>query len=273
MKLFKLLIAVIILYVVYLLFDKKNEPLGHSKTINLHQLNPNTTIMEYYKGKEIYDNVSKKKYSPMFLNPLNAKKLSKTNSVHVVIPGILPASNRTWKNYSNNQAFYMPNDLKPHFHGDAEHHQAGKGFDIDEVFLVSSEDFVEVENKQLAEYRAKIEDFNYGLPNTPVETWIHWKIPYNQKPYPKLIVKKDSIIWWDFNDHHNLNLVSKYGYDNNKAGYDSVLLAQAHSHHNGSKHNLKVIVTIMDKPGTYYFLCSVPGHGQLGHKIIIEVTD
>ena len=51
----------------------------------------------------------------MFENPLNAKKMSPTNSVHLVVPGLLPASNKSWINYNQNKMFYMPNDLKPHF--------------------------------------------------------------------------------------------------------------------------------------------------------------
>ena len=41
-----------------------------------------------------------------------------------------------------------------------------------------------------------------------------------------------------------------------------------------SKNNNKdsqTLVTIMDKIGTYYFVCSVSGHAQMGHKIKIMV--
>jgi hypothetical protein len=36
---------------------------------------------------------------------------------------------------------------------------------------------------------------------------------------------------------------------------------------------LQVKVTIMDKIGTFFFLCSIEGHSKLGHKITIEVIE
>ena len=39
------------------------------------------------------------------------------------------------------------------------------------------------------------------------------------------------------------------------------------------KKKLQVKVTIMDKVGNFYFLCSVPGHAEDGHKIKIVVIE
>ena len=38
-----------------------------------------------------------------------------------------------------------------------------------------------------------------------------------------------------------------------------------------SEKNSQTLVTIMNKRGTYYFVCTVKGHAELGHKIIIKV--
>ena len=95
----------------------------------------------------------------------------------------------------------MPNDVKPHFHGAATHH-LGDGFALNRAFIMSSESFVPTE-KELVAFRDKIKGFSDGQANTPVETWIHWKIPTDEKEYPTLRVQKDSIIWWDHSDMHN----------------------------------------------------------------------
>ena len=39
------------------------------------------------------------------------------------------------------------------------------------------------------------------------------------------------------------------------------------------KKGKETLVTIMDKPGTYYFACTIMGHSMMGHKITIEVVD
>ena len=56
----------------------------------------------------------------------------------------------------------MPNDKKPHLHGDAPHHQAK--FDIDKVWLMSKNKYVKTSSKQIPEYRNKpgIVSFNKG---------------------------------------------------------------------------------------------------------------
>lgn len=263
--------------IVLLLFKKiyKKEKLemfgGAITETDLTNLKPDTKINEPDMGLIIYDSTSPKKFSPMFENPLSAKKISPTNSVHLVAPGLIPAPNRTWrdKKYPDDKVFYMPNDFKPHFHGDAQHHMNMDGFKVDKVFLVSSKEFVEVENKKLKNYREKLKDFNDGKPNTAIETWIHWKIPYDEIEYPKLKVRKNSIVWWDFKSTHNLKLVSEENYDNNNSqdGEDKLLRL--------NNNELQIIVTIMDEPGIYYFLCSIGNgsHAKLGHKIIIEVID
>jgi hypothetical protein len=103
-----------------------------------------------------------------------------------------------------------------------------------------------------------------------VETWIHWRIPYDKKEYPTLKVKKDSIIWWDFNnEHHNLNIVNEKSYNKNTINDDTdINIGKLVTPQHG---NMQIIVTIMDEPGTYYFLCSIKGHAELGHKIKIIV--
>ena len=241
------------------------EMLGGGDVIDLTNVKPNTAIEED-SGKIVFDNVSTNKFDPMFEYPLNAKKFSPTNSVHLVVPGLMPAPDRVWKDYSSDKIFYMPNDLKPHFHGDAQHHMTKGGFEVSKVFSVKNKDFVNVPNKKLKTYRDKITDFNMGEASTPIETWIHWMIPYNQKEYPKLIVKKNSIIWWDFNKFHNLNYVTEENYNNNKADANDFLIKLDNK-------ELQIIVTIMDKVGTFYFLCSIGQHAALGHKIIIEVIE
>lgn len=242
---------------------------GESNAINLTNITP-TFPKEDKDGIVVYadyKDYKNKKFSPMFVNPLNAKKLSPTNSTHLVVPGLMPAHNKTWLKYPNDKIFYMPNDLKPHFHGEAQHHMKDmKGFEIDQIFSVKKKGSVSVENKKLINFRKKLNGFNNGESSTPVETWIHWMIPYNQEEYPKLIVKKNSIIWWDYNNHHNLNFVSEKSYNENKVDDNDILLPN-------EKKKLQVKVTIMDKVGNFYFLCSVPGHAEVGHKIKIEVIE
>ncbi len=238
--------------------------------IDLTNLNPDITAVEDKNGMVInanYSNVKDNKFEPMFLNPLNAKKISPTKSVHLVVPGLLPAPPKSWQNFSKEQIFYMPNDFMPHRHGEAQHHVT-MGFEVDKVFSVNYEAFIDVENKKLKKYRQSLTDFNNGKSNTPIETWIHWRIPYDKIEYPNLTVKKGSIIWWDFENTHNLNYVTKNSYDTNSAEDDNDRLLQT-----DADKTLQIIVTIMDKVGEFYFLCSIPGHGELGHKITIKVVD
>lgn len=257
-----------LVYLKNVLFEKEDKVkmIGGGNLIDLTQVNPGMPTKEPEEGIEVFDNKSKKKYSPMFHHPINAKKISTTKSVHLVVPGLLPASNRSWKDYPQDKIFYMPNDKKPHFHGEAQHHDPNsKGFDIEKVFLLSRKGFVNVNNKQIPKYREKLSSFNNGKANTPIETWIHWMIPYDYKDYPTMIVKKDSVLWWDFNNSHNLNIVSKDNYDKKIAEPNNLIKI--------NDNKLQVIVTIMDKIGTFYFLCSVQGHAQSGHRITIKVID
>ena len=238
--------------------------------IDLTNLNPDTSAVEDSNGMIVnanYEKIKDKKFEPMFLNPLNAKEISPTKSVHLVVPGLLPAPPKSWENFSKEQIFYMPNDFMPHRHGEAQHHVT-MGFEVDKVFSVNQEAFVDVENKKLSKFRKNLDDFNEGKQSTPVETWIHWRIPYDKIDYPTLKVKKGSIIWWDFKNTHNLNYVSKSSYDNNTADDSNDRLLQT-----DKDKTLQIIVTIMDKVGEFYFLCSIPGHGELGHKITINVVD
>ena len=215
---------------------------------------------------EIHSNKGKKtKYFPMYTSIEEAVSASPTKGCHLVIPGLLPANGSSWKYQNEKQIFYMPNDIKPHFHGDATHHNAN--FDINKVFKLSTKMFDSVKDKKLEEYRQNLKLFNLGKSNQPIETWIHWRIPYNEKEYPKIIVKKNSIIWWDFNsNHHNLVLVNQNQYENNLFTKDNIKISE------GNK-SMEIIVTIMDLIGTYYFACTIPGHASVGHKIIIEVID
>ena len=233
-------------------------------TIDLTNINPNNKDVSNYEVKAKYE---KKVFSPMFLNPIAAKKASKTGTIHLSVPGLMPASPDYWidsENGNRNQIFYMPNDLKPHFHGDAPHHQAK--FDIDKVWITSKNKYVKVKSKQIPEFRNKpgIIRFNEGMANTPVELWIHWRIPYNRKEYPRLKVLKDSIIWWDFLSMHNLVQVnSEEDYNNNNFNDVKVISTD--------KKEKETLITIMDEPGIFYFACSVKGHALQGHKIVIEV--
>tara|TARA_B100001248_G_scaffold109977_1_gene82060 strand:- start:7 stop:894 length:888 start_codon:yes stop_codon:yes gene_type:complete len=254
---------------------------GENKLIDLTNINPPTEEIESEKGIIVfadYKDSDKKPFKPMFENPLNAAKLSESG-IHLVIPGLLPAPNNVWSDYEENKIFYMPNDFKPHFHGEAQHHMPDSknpemmGFDISRVFSVQFEAFINVENKKIPEYRENLQDFFNGKPSTPVETWIHWKIPVfdnnytGTKEYPVLKVKKNSVIWWDYTKHHNLNFVSETSYNQNNTSGNDILFPV-----NKNK-DLQVDVTIMDKTGTFYFLCSIGRHAELGHKIKIIVID
>lgn len=235
--------------------------------IDLTNLNPTNT--ELSKDFEIKSKIEKKKFYPMFLNPKDAKKASKSKTIHLAVPGLIPASPDVWKNYKNkNQIFYMPNDKKPHFHGDAPHHAAK--FSIDQVWLMSKNKYKKVKNKQIEEYRSKrgIKNFNNGKSSTPVETWIHWRIPYDDKEYPMLKVRKHSIIWWDFINMHNLMLI------NNKKDYDNNIFNSNNSIKiSTDKPQKETLITIMDKVGKYYFACTILNHAKYGHKIVIKVIE
>ena len=104
---------------------KKKNPLG-VKIIDLSNLSPS---LEEGESLEVFTDgqPSKNKFSPMFVSPISAKKASPTDSVHLVVPGLMPAPQEGWKKYRRDQIFYMPNDVKPHFHGAATHH-LGDGF-------------------------------------------------------------------------------------------------------------------------------------------------
>jgi hypothetical protein len=101
---------------------KINEMFGGGKEIiDLTKLQPNINKKEDKNGRTIYAKHEKGKVTPVFENPLNAKNISPTKGVHISVPGLMPASNDTWKD-GTKTIYYMPNDKKPHFHGDAPHH-------------------------------------------------------------------------------------------------------------------------------------------------------
>ena len=238
--------------------------IGGNKTLDLVNLIQNSSD---HKGSlEIHSNQGQKtKFFPMYTTIKEAVAASPTQGCHLVIPGLLPANGSSWKYQNEKQVFYMPNDIKPHFHGDATHHNAS--FDIEKVFKLSTKMFDSVKDKKLEEYRNNLRLFYLGIPKQPIETWIHWRIPYNKREYPKISVKKNSIIWWDFNSmHHNLVLVDKDQYEQNLFTKDNIKISE------GNK-SMEIIVTIMDTIGTYYFVCTKEGHANLGHKIIIHVID
>ena len=139
----------------YINLKRINQNGGSNRTIDLTNIKPNTQKKENKSGITVYanyENYQDKEFSPMFENPLNAKKLSPTMSVHLVVPGLLPASDKSWIDYNKNKIFYMPNDLTPHFHGEAQHHMPsdGKsGFEISQVFLLSKMSLEGVENKRM----------------------------------------------------------------------------------------------------------------------------
>lgn len=234
--------------------------------LDLTKIKPDLSLENLKEGIEVMTTLNNK-FGPMFENPLQAKELSLSSSIHLVVPGILPVLPESWKEFRKNKIFYMPNDFVPHFHGTASHHM-GEGFKLDRAFSLLKDDFNKTD-KRLAKFRDNLNDFNNGESNTAIETWIEWKIPSNNVPYKDLIVKKNSIIWWDFTDHHNLNLIrSKARYDNNE--FDNNIDTKITDNINKDKN---IVVTLMDKKGTYYFLCSIPGHAEMGHKITIKVID
>jgi hypothetical protein len=248
------------------LFKKREDMIGGGNNkIDLTKLEPDK-INENPNGERIFATNEKKQFFPMFENAKNAKKLSETG-VHLSVPGLMPASNSTWKNVDDpNKIYYMPNDLKPHYHGDAPHHMAM--FDIDKVYEMEANDYFNTENKKITKYRNMdgIKKFNDGEKHTPVEVWIHWRIPYDGNEYPILIVKKNSIVWWDFTGMHNLVLVdSEQNYKNNNFN-NSKLISQ-------SGKDINTLVTFMNKVGKFYFACSIPGHAGNGHKIVIKVIN
>ena len=254
------------------LASKKNELKTYTykqycnNLIDLTNLKPTNNLSS--EPLVINSKIEQKQFDPMFLNPKDAKAASKSSTIHLAVPGLMPAPPDYWKNYPiHNQVFYMPNDKKPHFHGDAPHHAAK--FDINGVWLMSQNNYVSVRGKQIEQFRGKkgIINFNQGLANTPVETWIHWRIPYDEKEYPSLKVKKDSIIWWDFTSMHNLMLI------NNENDYNNNVFNENNSVKiSTDQKDKETLVTIMDTVGTFYFACTVMNHAQQGHKIKIIVV-
>ena len=89
--------------------------LGGSNIIDLTNIVPEIKLIEEPNGLQIRTNVKNRNlFSPMFENPLNAKNASPSDSIHLVIPGLMPVLPETWKDFNENKIFYMPNDLKPH---------------------------------------------------------------------------------------------------------------------------------------------------------------
>ena len=241
--------------------------LGGNNIIDLTNITPKIELVEEPNGLQIItDTKSENLFSPMFENPLNAKEASPSDSIHLVIPGLMPVLPETWKNFDKNKIFYMPNDMKPHLHGSASHH-IGDGFKLNRAFSLKKNKFIET-SKKLENFRSKLNSFFKGEANTPIETWIHWKIPSDNKQYKDLKVKKHSIIWWDFDDNHNLYYVkSKNRFDSNEINSDDFDI------NDDENEDMNIVVTIMDNIGKYYFICSVPGHAEIGHKIQIEVVE
>lgn len=240
----------------FIKYSQTGGDMESNNIIDLTNLKPDKTLKEKKDGLEILTS-KKKKFSPMFKNPFNAKKISTTNTIHLVVPGLMPVFPETWKKYKKKKIFYMPNDFIPHFHGSASHHE-GDGFQLDRAFILSKKDFTET-TKELKIFRD-------GEPETPIETWIHWKIPDNEEQYKDLKIRKNSILWWDFDNNHNLYYCSKESFNNNIVDKEDTEI----------KDNLNegknIVVTIMDQIGDYYFICSVPGHAKSGHKIKITVV-
>ena len=215
---------------------------------------------------EVYSNKEDGKYFPMYKDYQKAIDASPTGGIHLVVPGLLPAPNASWKDIKHLEGIWlMPNDSSPHHHGDAPHHMVE--WDINTVFELYDMKYHKTEDKKIEKYRKKseIQSFYNGEADSAIETWIHWMVPYDQKDYPTLIVKKYSIIWWDFMNTHNLGLVeTEEEYTSNN--FENVNII---SHESNEKS--QTFVTIMNKRGTYYFVCSKEGHAELGHKIVIKV--
>ena len=249
------------------MYRKLREAYKNKQVIDLTNLSSTNISSNMFESEPLTLKSTKdnKKYFPVFYTLEKALRASPSNSVHLLVPGLLPAPDGFWTTGGKNKIYYMPNDSKPHHHGDSPHHLVK--WDIDEVYKMSSMSWSPVEGKSIKEYRnhPDIIKFYRGVSDSAVETWINWKIPHNEKEYPELIVKKNSIVWWDFFNKHNLGLVlNRNDYDNNN--FNNIIRV--------SKNNNKdsqTLVTIMDKIGTYYFVCSVSGHAQMGHKIKIMV--
>jgi len=227
-------------------------------------------IISNEKGSlKIFDE-NNKEYSPVTHSVNESVKMSEVGNAHVLIQGLLPAPKLQLKDYDLNKVFYMPNNFTPHRHGAAQHHQALEKFKVEKVFSVKKGGFDIITSKKeqisLSSYRRNLKEFNEGKSNTAIETWIHWKIPSDELPYPELYCKVNSILWWDMDTHHDLNFVSEENYNENKKGDGKELEGY-------STKDLKIILTVMDKPGTYYFLCSMSNHAERGHKIKIIVID
>lgn len=232
------------------------------KTIDLTNivLNLNVNKQEPF---ELYSTTDKLKFFPVYNNIKKAISASPSKSVHLLVPGLMPASNGEWTNSVKDSIYYMPNDSKPHHHGDSPHHLVE--WDIDKVFEMSNMSWNEVEGKSIRRYRDRLDRFNRGINNSAIETWINWRIPHDSREYPSIIVKRGSIIWWDFYNTHNLCLV------NNEYEYNNNIFDKVYKISEDSLSDFQTLVTIMDKEGTYYFVCSVSEHAKYGHKIKIKV--
>ena len=249
------------------MYRKLREAYKNKQVIDLTNLTSTNISSNMFESEPLTLKSTKdnKKYFPVFYTLENALRASPSNSVHLLVPGLLPAPDGFWTTGGKNKIYYMPNDSKPHHHGDAPHHLVD--WDIHEVYNMSTMSWNPVEGKSIEKYRnhPDIVNFNRGKSNTAVETWINWRIPHNEKEYPELVVKKNSIIWWDFYNTHNLALVL------NKTDYDNNNVSDIRRVSKSSNKESQTLVTIMDKIGTYYFVCSVSGHAQMGHKIKIIV--
>lgn len=204
---------------------------------------------------------------PCYKDFNEALEASPTKGFHLVVPGLLPAPNSSWTEGKPEDIWLMPNDSKPHHHGDAPHHLVD--WDISEVFEMVDLKYHSVKNKKIKKYREKkeIQNFYEGNENSAIETWINWRIPYDEKDYPVLIVNKYSIIWWDFYNTHNLALVdNEDNYTSNNFENSEII------YENDSTEGSHTLVTVMNKRGNFYFACTKKGHAELGHKIIIRVV-
>ena len=117
---------------------------GGTKLIDLVNLMKNNSNQ---KGPlEIHSDQGKKtKFFPMYTSVEEAVSASPTKGCHLVIPGLLPANGSRWKDPYSNEMFFMPNDVKPHFHGDATHHNAN--FDIKKVYIMTNEKNLNIFNE------------------------------------------------------------------------------------------------------------------------------
>ena len=238
---------------------------SYNKVIDLSNINNMISNVHMDKPITLYSTTDKMKYFPVYNTLKGAIKNSPSKGVHLLVPGLLPAPDGHWRIGEKHKIYYMPNDSKPHHHGDAPHHLVE--WDINEVFEVKDMNWYEVEGKRIQKYRQHkdIVNFNKGHSNTAVETWIDWRIPHNQQDYPQLIVRKNSIIWWDFYNTHNLGMLRTKEEYNNNDFTNAIIVSKMNNK------NSQTLVTIMNEKGTYYFVCTVPGHAQMGHKIIIKV--